>query len=336
MSTVIKLPLSNAGVSDKMKNMINLILDLDTGIDDSITLFLAAIDKDVNLLGVVGTYGNVTTDVGARNSLAILNLAGRNDVPVFEGEYHSLTTNTFSPNPISQKIHGKNGTANVVLPPSNREVEKEDGVNWLIKMMKAYNEELVYVATGPLTNLATALEREPLLKDFKGRVISMGGALTVRGNVSHYAEANIRQDPEAAKICYESGLDIILVGLDVTMRSRLTTKDAYKWAKSNTQAGELLSQMLVYYIENQGVSTFSVYVHDPSALICALHPEYFTILSLPLTVETEGEDRGRTLVSTERILERNCHSKACLDVDATKVEAYLKKISEYLYFLNLN
>ena len=312
--------------------MTNMILDLDTGIDDSIALFLAATSSEVNLLGVVGTYGNVTTDVGARNSLSILALAGREDVPVFEGQYHSLTSNYFYPNPISQRIHGKNGTGNIGLPEARRGVEKEDGVDWLVGMMRQYDGELVYVATGPLTNLATALKREPALKDFKGRVVSMGGALTVRGNVSHYAEANIAQDPEAAKLCYESGLDITLVGLDVTMRSRLTANDALAWAKASTQsahkastqAGALLSQMLLYYIENMRALPDSVYIHDPSAVICALHPDFFTILPLPLTVETEGEDRGRTVVSTARITQKNCPSKACLDVNSTKVEDYLR------------
>ena len=312
--------------------MTNMILDLDTGIDDSIALFLAATSSEVNLLGVVGTYGNVTTDVGARNSLSILALAGREDVPVFEGQYHSLTSNYFYPNPISQRIHGKNGTGNIGLPEARRGVEKGDGVDWLVGMMRQYDGELVYVATGPLTNLATALKREPALKDFKGRVVSMGGALTVRGNVSHYAEANIAQDPEAAKLCYESGLDITLVGLDVTMRSRLTANDALAWAKASTQSahkastqvGALLSQMLLYYIENMRALPDSVYVHDPSAVICALHPDFFTILSLPLTVETEGEDRGRTVVSTARITQKNCPTKACLDVNSTKVEDYLR------------
>ena len=312
--------------------MTNMILDLDTGIDDSIALFLAATSSEVNLLGVVGTYGNVTTDVGARNSLSILALAGREDVPVFEGQYHSLTSNYFYPNPISQRIHGKNGTGNIGLPEARRGVEKGDGIDWLAGMMRQYDGELVYVATGPLTNLATALKREPALKDFKGRVVSMGGALTVRGNVSHYAEANISQDPEAAKLCYESGLDITLVGLDVTMRSRLTSNDALAWAKAGTQSthkaspqsGTLLSQMLLYYIENTRALPDSVYVHDPSAVICALHPDFFTILPLPLTVETEGEDRGRTVVSTARITQKNCPTKACLDVNSTKVEEYLR------------
>lgn len=313
-------------------DMINVILDMDTGIDDSIALFLAAIDRDVNLLGVVGTYGNVTTDVGVRNSLSVLALAGRTDVPVYEGLYHSLEpeVQTFSPLLISQKIHGKNGTANLEFPASDRKVEKEDGVNWLIKMMKKYDAELVYIATGPLTNLAEALNREPSLKAFKGRVVSMGGALCVRGNVSHYAEANIYQDPEAAKICYESGLDITLVGLDVTMKSRLTREDALAWKATKTKAGELLGQMLLYYIDNTDCGENDAYVHDPTAIICALHPEYFTILNLPLTVETEGEDKGRTVVSTDRILEKNCRSKACLDVNSSKVEEYLKKIKTYL------
>ena len=307
--------------------MTNLILDMDTGIDDSVALFLAACSEEANLLGVVSTYGNVTSSVGARNSLSILALAGRGEVPVFEGQGHPLKAESYYPASVTQKIHGKNGLANVAVPLAERKVEQEDGISWLIRMMKKYDFSLVYVATGPLTNLALALEREPSLKGFRGRVVSMGGALCVKGNVSPFAEANISKDPEAAKICYESGLDITLVGLDVTMKSRLTKEEASCWKASGTKAGEILGNMLLYYIDNTLGSEEDAYVHDPSAVIYALHPEYFTTLNLPLTVETEGECRGRTLVSTERILERNCKSKACLDVDSAKVEAYLKHIN---------
>lgn len=310
--------------------MIDMVLDLDTGIDDSIALVLASIDKNVNLLGVLGTYGNVTTDVGACNALKILQLAGRADVPVYQGRFHSLKTNNFHPSSISQKIHGANGTANIELPQAKRKVEEEDGIKWLCRTMKEYGSNLVYVTTGPLTNLASALMEDDSIKDFKGRIVSMGGALTVRGNVSHYAEANISQDPEAAKLCYESGLDITLVGLDVTERSRLTSEDAMQWKESGRMLGSFLGDMLLYYIANTGVSADNTYVHDPSAVICALHPEYFTILPLPLTVETNGEDRGRTVVSTSRILERNSRSKACLDCDSSRIEAYLNNIRLFL------
>ncbi|MBO8435819.1 MAG: nucleoside hydrolase [Spirochaetes bacterium] len=307
--------------------MLNLILDLDTGVDDSIALSYAALNPEVNLLGVTGTFGNVTTDMGARNALAVLAMMGRSDVPVFEGAYHSLTTESFSPHDVSVRIHGRNGTGNVVFPAAERSVEKEAASDFLIRMMRQ-NEDMVIVTTGPSTNLASALMKAPELSSWKGRVVIMGGALTVRGNVSHFAEANISQDPEAAKIVFESGLDVTMVGLDVTMRSRLRKSDAQAWRATGTEAGKAFAGMLEHYILNT-IGGDDTYVHDPSAVVCALHPEYFSLLPLALTVELDGADRGRTVGDESRILEKAPKTRAAVNVDSGKVEKELKIIGEY-------
>ncbi len=312
--------------------MTNLILDLDTGIDDAIALFLSAVHPEVNLLGVIGTYGNVTLSQGVSNSLDILHAAGRDDVPVYPGKENALSESVeHVPSFISRRIHGENGTGNVTFPHSARKAENENGIGWLIRMMKEYDGDLVYVATGPLTNLAFALLLEPSLSSGRVRVVSMGGALTVRGNVSPVAEANIHKDPEAARTVYESGLDVTMVGLDVTMRSRLRRSDAESWISTGKEAGKLLGSMLLYYIENTTGSD-DTYVHDPSAVICALHPEYFTLLRTPLTVETEGEERGRVHVPASRILERDASTEAAVDVRSTLVEAELGRILSFLKY----
>ncbi len=157
----------------------------------------------------------------------------------------------------------------------------------------------------------------------------MGGALTVKGNVTAVAEANIHKDPEAAKIVYESGLDVTAVPLDVTERSRLTRSDAESWIATGREEGRILGDMLLYYIAHT-TGGDDTYVHDPSAVIYALHPEYFTELPTPLTVETEGEDRGRIYVPLERILERRNRTRALVDVDRTSVERELGRIPAYL------
>lgn len=308
--------------------MPNFLLDLDVGVDDSIALALAAIDTSVNLVGVTATFGNVTTDVGARNALDVLMLVGRTDVPVYEGAYHALNQQRFHPHNVSARIHGKNGVGQVTFPRSSREVEKESAIDFIIRSMHSYGDDLIIITTGPSTNLATVLQREPELRSWKGKVVLMGGALTVRGNVNHFAEANISQDPEAAKIVFESGLDVTMVGLDVTMRSRLKQCDADLWRSGGKEFGILFADMLEYYIANT-LGSDETYVHDPSAVVCALHPEYFTIVPLPLTVETEGVDRGRTIVDHRRLREQNPATKACINVDAKRVEMSLEKIATF-------
>ncbi len=191
--------------------------------------------------------------------------------------------------------------------------------------MHTYKQELTIVTTGPLTNMATALMQDPFLKEWKSKLVLMGGALSVRGNVNHFAEANIAQDPEAAKLVLESNLDVTMVGLDVTMRSRLKRSQAIAWKQKESPRAKFFGAMLQYYIKNT-LGTDETYIHDPSAVICALHPEFFTILPFYLTVETEGEDRGRTLVDHTRLREKNPTTKVCIDVDAAKVEENLGQV----------
>jgi len=307
------------------KKMRKIILDVDTGIDDSLALAYAALNPGIELLGVTCTYGNVETIVGAQNTLDVLALAGRSDVPVFVGESHAINQETFHRHEVSARIHGKNGVGQVCLPTSSEKLEKQSALDFLIHRMHTYHEDLTIVTTGPLTNLAKVILKDPSLKEWKGKVIMMGGALTVRGNVSHFAEANIAQDPEAAKLVLESGLDVTMVGLDVTMRSRLTQKDVDGWKPKQSQNGRLLADMLTYYIQNT-LGTGETYIHDPSAIICAIHPEFFTILPFFLTVETNGEDRGRIIVDHTRLRDRNPSTRICLDVKSEKVERELWKV----------
>lgn len=296
-----------------------VILDLDTGIDDSIALAFAARHPRIELLGVTGTYGNVETAVGVRNTLDVLALTGCSDVPVFAGESHALANTVFHRHAASVRIHGENGTGQVVLPRSSRAVETESAIDFLIRSMREHQSDLTIITTGPLTNLATVLLREPELRNWRGQIVSMGGAVTVRGNVSRFAEANISQDPEAAQLVLESGLMVTLVPLDVTMRSRLTAADAARWRTEGSLAGRLLGDMLDYYLANT-LGTDETYIHDPSAVVCALHPEFFTMFPCFMTVETDGADRGRTIVDHRRLRDKSPQTRFCLDVDTSKVE----------------
>ncbi len=299
-------------------------MDLDTGIDDSIALAYAAMHPDVDLLAVTGTFGNIETPIGVRNALDVLALVGRSDIPVYEGRSCALGQDTFCRHDVSADIHGQNGVGNLELPASPREAEKEYAVDYLIRKMQEIQEDLVIVTTGPLSNLAEALVQEPSLQHWPGRVVSMGGAVTARGNVSHFAEANISQDPEAAKLVLESSIAVTLVPLDVTMRSRMTSSDVDIWRASGSPRGKVLSDMLQYYIKHT-LGTDETYVHDPSAVICALHPEYFTMLPSFLTVELEGADRGRIIVDHARLREPNPPTRACIQVDAGNVERELRQ-----------
>ena len=309
--------------------MVDLVLDLDTGIDDAIALSIAAKDKGINLLAVTCTYGNVRVEESAYNTLSLLSLLHREDVPVYIGRNRSLLSSSpYTPHEAGRKIHGKYGSGDIKLKESPRKPESISAKAFLTSLMKERND-ITIVTTGPMTNLASVLINTPSLLGWKGKIVFMGGALTVRGNVNHFAEANIYKDPESAKTVLESGLDITMIGLDVTEKTRLYRKDAEKWKEKGSELGLTLGSLLDYYLDNT-LGKDETYVHDPSAVISVIHPEYFTFLPFPLTVETEGIDRGRVIVDDTRFLSRKGEIKVALDVNRRLLEGFLADIEKYL------
>lgn len=218
-----------------------MILDLDTGVDDALAIAYATADPSVDLIGIAASYGNNLRDVCANNSLKILHLLGQDQVPVYPGASHSCTSDSFSVMDVSKKIHGNNGIGDVDLASPSREVEATSASQFIINAAHRYQKDLIIVPTGPMTNLAAAIEQDPTIVHEIGNVTFMGGALTVPGNVSETAEANIHQDPVAANQVLKSGLPLTMVGLDVTMQTLLTKRETKQWEGLNTPSGQALS-----------------------------------------------------------------------------------------------
>lgn len=305
-----------------------MILDLDTGIDDALAIAYAAGRTDIELLGITSVFGNVTADRAAENSLDILALLGREDVPVYQGEGAPLGEETYAPAAISRQIHGENGVGEIGLAPSGRKTETESGVDFLIRSIMTLGKELTIVATGPLTNLAAVFRRCPQAAGQLGKLVIMGGAVTVPGNVCPWAEANILGDPAAAKTVFESGADIVLVGLDVTMRTLLTRKETAQMRAWGTEAGEKLADMVEFYLkayERLAPWMGGCAIHDPLAVGIAADPSLAETFSTYLTAETEGPLRGRTIGRQELLRTPGGNTAVCLNVDA---ERYLKGFME--------
>lgn len=285
-----------------------MILDLDTGIDDALAIAYAAASPEVDLIGITGTYGNVLMREGVANSLKILDLLGHSAVPVFAGLSHSQTTDNFKTLEISQLIHGKDGIGEIHLADSPRSVAEQGAVDFMLAACKTYGKELTIVATGPMTNLAAAIRQDKETMQKLGKIVIMGGALTVCGNVSPFAEANISQDPESADELFRSGLPITMVGLDVTLRTLLTKKETQSWRELGTNAGKAFSDMVDYYIKAYEITSPHLNgcaLHDPLAVAVAINPDLLTTIQLNLKVETEGPSRGRTIGDNERLNDPN-------------------------------
>lgn len=314
-----------------------IILDLDTGVDDALALAYALGSPELELLGVTATYGNVLVETGAANDLALLDLFGHPEVPVYAGPPHASKRDGFEVLEISAFIHGNNGIGDVELPASNRRIETKSAVDFLVESVREYGDDLVIVATGPSTNVAAAIEaNENFARD--AHIVIMGGALTVPGNVSPWAEANINQDPDASDLLFRNAQDVTMVGLDVTLQTLLTYEDTKKWRELGTQAAEKLADITDYYIK--AYETTAPYLggcglHDPLAVGVAVDDTLVDLLGVNLKVDTEGETRGRTIGDEERLLDAHKTARVAVGVDKERfLDELMNRIGRVLSAAN--
>lgn len=308
-----------------------MILDLDTGVDDALAIAYATAAPDVDLIGIVASYGNNLRDICATNSLKLLELLGQTNVPVYKGLDHSSTSDHFTVMPVSLDIHGHNGIGDVDLPQPRRQTEKESGVDFYIEAAHRYGKNLIIVPTGPMTNLAAALHKDPSIAQSIGNVTFMGGALTVEGNVSEAAEANINQDAEAANaVLSNPDLPLTMVGLDVTLRTLLTKKETQRWRNLGTKSGQAYADITDYYIDayhRLGIDKHGCALHDPLAVGVSLDPSFVSTISLFMKVIHDGADYGRTVANNAKLNLPDPNVNVAIQVDQQR---YLDTFMTYL------
>ena len=276
--------------------MTPLILDVDTGIDDAFALLYALGRPDAQLLGVCAVVGNVSLAAATRNTRAVLALAGRSDIPVWPGAAAPLLGDPSD----ASDIHGETGLGYAVLPEPPP-VAASHAVDAILAASREHAGRLVLVATGPLTNIALAVARDPELPRRLARFVAMGGAFRESGNVTAAAEFNIWHDPEAAEmVCRAFSQDgaapAILVGLDVTRRCVLTEADIASLPASPLR--DFLNDAGRHYFELMQTRgrPRAIVMHDPLAVAVALDPGLVRTQAVPVVVETRGQHtRGLTL-----------------------------------------
>lgn len=290
-----------------------LLLDMDPGIDDALALF-AAHHSGHEIMGVCTLAGNLPLKQTTANASGLLASLG-NSALVYKGASMPLHRKLED----ASAIHGSGGLGNwhVDLDPSR--VSPIHAAQYIAQVARNNPGEVTLVATGPLTNLALALEyyREDVLG--LAKVVFMGGALTRPGNVTPAAEFNIWADPEAAAVVFASGLDLTMVGLDVTQKVCLTKADVDELA-SSTSAAQSIPAMVGYYLDRYDEFP----LHDPLALLAAVHPEYFRFQHLPIKVETRGElTRGQTIADFSGRQAWESRFSAALDVEVQSAKTML-------------
>lgn len=281
-----------------------LILDLDTGIDDTLAIAYALGGDDAEVIGITGTYGNVTVEQGMRNSLAVTDLLGHPQIRVYPGIDHPTVSDRFTVSEGSARIHGCNGVGEADLPESQRSPESTSAVDFIIDAANTYGKDLTIVATGAMSTLAEVIRREPDIDTMVGSITLMAGALTVPGNVTPGAEANISQDPEAADAIFRSGTHTTMIGLDVTHQCVLTKRETAAWRALGTPAGIFLADMTDYYIDaylKDQPELGGCGLHDPLAVAAALDPSLVSTIGVNLQVDLSGAFRGRTIGDRARL-----------------------------------
>jgi purine nucleosidase len=279
--------------------MTRLIIDTDPGIDDALALFFALAAPDVQLEAVTTVSGNVSVEKTTRNALALLELAGRSDVPVSRGADRPL----LRPAVYADYVHGRNGVGDVELPEPQHEPTALHAVEMIIQTILGAPGEITLVALGPLTNLALAVRREPRIAEAVREVVIMGGALRVPGNVSPAAEFNIYVDPHAAQIVFSAGWPVRLVSLDVTQQTVMAREQFAALAKTGHPVTRTIQAMTDFYYDDfagpRGIETFSM--HDPLCVAAALHPDVIEWRRAYVEVELTGAlTAGATVAYFER------------------------------------
>jgi inosine-uridine nucleoside N-ribohydrolase len=268
-----------------------ILLDCDPGHDDAIALLLALGSDELELRGVTTVAGNQTLEKTTANAIRVLELAGRAEIPVAAGAGRPLVREPR----VAADVHGETGLDGPDLPPPQAEPSSQHAVDFLAERIAG----ATLVATGPLTNLALLLARHPEARP--ERIVLMGGAIA-EGNVTPAAEFNIWADPEAARRVFTSGLDVTMVGLDVTHRALVTNAHAGQLRETG-RIGEVVAELLEFY----GGFHRTVYgwdgspIHDAVAVAHVIDPDLLEVERLNVRVDTESElCRGRTVVDLWR------------------------------------
>jgi inosine-uridine nucleoside N-ribohydrolase len=282
-----------------------IVLDCDPGHDDAIALLLALASPEVELLGVTTTYGNQTLEKTTANALRVLELVGRTDVPVATGAGQPLERDLV----VAAHVHGESGLDGPGLPPATTMPVSDDVVAFI-----ADCRPVTLVPTGPLTNVARYLEAHGT--GGIERIVLMGGAIA-EGNFTPAAEFNVWCDPEAAERVFRSGLDVTMVGLDVTHKALLGPAVEER-LRAAGRVGAFVADLNVFFTRyhRETYGWDGAPIHDAVAVAHVVRPELLETRLRNVEVELESElTRGRTVVDLWNRTDRPANAQVGVDLD---------------------
>ncbi len=292
-----------------------IILDTDPGIDDILAIMLAATSPEFDLLGVTTVAGNCPVEQGTSNALCARDALGAANFPVVPGCRRPLTR----PLRTQKDVYGYDEDLGLPFDPDwRRRADPRHAVDFLREQVACYPGEITLFPLAPLTNIAAAISLDPTFAPNVREIFLMGGAATVPGNTTAFTEFNFWVDPEAAKIVFESGIPITMIGLDVTGKTALWSEDAATLDRIDTP----ISRFIRTITRNYHSQNHPCYLYDPLAVAVGLDPAL--VKQAPcvhVDIETAGEfTSGASVADLQDLYHRAPNARVCLEVDS---EAFL-------------
>ena len=292
------------------------IIDCDPGQDDAVALLLAfASPEDIELLAITTVGGNVPLELTQRNARMMCDIAG-SEVRVYAGCDKPMRR----PLRTAEYIHGETGIDGIEVFEPETPLEEQHAVDAIIRiLLDAADASITLVPTGPLTNIGTAIRREPKIVDRIERIVLMGGAMREGGNRTPSAEFNILVDPEAADVVFRCGRPIVQMGLDVTHQVLSTKARADRIRALGNPVADATAGMIGFF-ERYDMSKYSAPgapLHDPCTVAWLIRPELFTGKDCNVAIETQSElTLGHTAVDFWHVTDRPKNVHWIHDVDS--------------------
>ncbi|SFQ30036.1 purine nucleosidase [Roseivivax halotolerans] len=266
-----------------------IIIDTDPGQDDAVAILLAlASPEEIEVLGITTVAGNVPLELTTKNARIVCELAGKPDTRVFAGCDRPLGRDLVT----AEHVHGKTGLDGPTLPEPTMPLQDRHAVDFIIDTLREEPEGSVTLCPlGPLTNIATALDRAPDIAPRIKEIVLMGGAYFEVGNITPAAEFNIYVDPEAAKQVFGCGAPITVMPLDVTHKALVTKPRNDAFRALGTPAGVAVAEMTDFFerFDKEKYGSEGAPLHDPCVTAYLIKPELFSGRHINVEIETTSE-----------------------------------------------
>jgi inosine-uridine nucleoside N-ribohydrolase len=306
--------------------MKRLIIDTDPGVDDSMAILLALHSPEVQVEALTTVFGNGGVAQTTANALRVLELAGRSDIPVVAGATKPLLHDYYGQ---GFRVHGRDGLGETNFPPPQSQARAGRAAEFLVSQIMAAPGEITLVALGPLTNLALAVSLEPQIASKVREVVFMGGVVAAPGNASPLAEANIHNDAAAAKIVFQAGWPLTMLGLDVTRKTVMDPAYLARLKAAQTPITDFISAITPFYLRfYQANGTNGFHVHDSSALAYVIDPTLFQSKKVYVDVAIGDRNNGQTMADWRGQWEQPANLNVCLEVDTPRfLELYYQRVT---------